>query len=175
MNKIYFKEEQRFNHSWIWAILILTALSSTVPFLIGIYSQEVLHKPWGNHPTQTWVLVAFFVFGIFVMGGLILLITKMRLIVEIRSDGIWFQYPPFYKNWKCIKKEEIKSFEVGNYKPVLEYGGWGIKGGKRKKAYNVSGNIGLKILLKNGNKVLFGTQKKQSVLYAMEKLMIGEI
>ena len=174
MEKTFYKEEQRFNQKWVWIVLILATLASTVPFLFGIYTQEVLHKPWGNQPTQTWVLVLFFVFDLLIMGGLIWLMIKMRLIFEIRSDGIWFRYPPFYKKWKCIKKEEIASFEVGNYKPVLEYGGWGIRGSRRKRAFNVSGNIGLKLLLKNDKKVLIGTQKRQSVNYAMEKLMRGE-
>lgn len=55
--------------------------------------------------------------------------------------------------------------------PIKEYGGWGIKGKFKSKAYNVSGNIGLQLYLKNGRKVLFGTQRQEAIENAMKKLM----
>jgi hypothetical protein len=69
---------------------------------------------------------------------------------------------------------EIESFEVRTYRPVTEYGGWGIKGSSRNKAYNISGNVGLQLKLKNGRRVLFGTQESQAVEYAMRKMMNSE-
>ncbi len=171
MEKVYYKEEQRFNQAWVFIILILTALGSTVPFLVGIYVQEVLHRPWGNNPVKTGLLVFFFIFHFIIMGGLILLFIKMRLIVEIRKDAVCYQYPPIINKWRAIRKEDIKDFEVRKYKPVREFGGWGIKSGSKKKAYTVSGNIGLQLYIKNGRKILFGTRRKQAIEYAMEKLM----
>ena len=41
-------------------------------------------------------------------------------------------------------------------------------------SYTVSGNIGLQIYFKNGKKLLIGTQRKQALEYAMEKLMQKE-
>lgn len=147
---------------------------STVPFMIGVYTQEVLEKPWGNNPASTVTLVIILSFVLILMIGLFLLFFKMRLQIEIRDGGLRFRYPPLASNWKMISKEEIERFEVRTYRPVAEYGGWGIKGSSRKRAYNVSGNVGLELVLKNGRKVLFGTQKSQAIKYAMEKMMNGE-
>lgn len=100
---------------------------------------------------------------------------KMRLTTEIKSDGIYFRYPPLIQKMQRIIKDDIERFEIINYKPVAEYGGWGIKSRPGKKAYTVSGNIALQIYLKNGRKILIGTQGKQAVEFVMKKLMQTEI
>jgi hypothetical protein len=174
MEKVLFREEQRFNQWWLWLIIIASTLISTVPFMIGIYTQEVLGKPWGNNPGSTGLLVFVLVLDLVIMLGINWLFLKMSLHVEIREGGLHYKFPPLLVKWKLISKEEIERFEVRTYRPVTEYGGWGIKGNSRKKAYNVSGNIGLELVLKNGRKVLFGTQKKEAIKYAMEKMMNGE-
>ena len=142
--------------------------------MIGIYTQEILGESWGNNPASTATLIIIFSFVFVLMIGLFLLFFKMRLQVEIKDNGLKFRFPPLARKWRMISKEEIERFEVRTYRPVAEYGGWGIKGGTWKKAYNISGNIGLELVLKNGRKVLFGTQKSQAIKYAMEKMMDGE-
>jgi len=174
VEKILFTEEQRFTQRWLWLLLIGSTLIAVIPTIFGIYSQEILGEPWGNNPTNTGTLYLILFFELVVMGGIILLIYKIRLKVEIKTDGLWFSFPPLLRKWRCIKREEIESFEVRTYRPVAEYGGWGIKGSSRNKAYNISGNVGLQLLLKNGRKVLFGTQESQAVEYAMRKMMNSE-
>jgi len=174
MKKVLFKEEQRFNQWWLWLIIISATLISTVPFMIGIYTQEVLGKPWGNNPGSTVLLVFVLILDLVLMLGIIWLFLKMSLQVEISEGGLHYKFPPLLVKWETIAKEEIGSFTVRTYRPVSEFGGWGIKGSSRKKAFNISGNIGLELVLKNGRKVLFGTQKSQAIKYAMEKMMDGE-
>lgn len=147
---------------------------SVVPTIYGIFSQEITGKSWGNNPTDTWTLCIILFFEIVIMGGVILLIYFMRLKVEIKTDGFWFSFPPLARKWKCIKKEEIESFKIRTYRPISEYGGWGIKGSSKNKAYNVSGNTGLQLYLKNGSKILFGTQQSAAIEYAMKKMMNSE-
>ncbi len=48
--------------------------------------------------------------------------------------------------------------------------GWGKSG----SAFNVKGNIGLQLYLKNGKKVLFGTQRPDALKRAMDKMMKEE-
>ena len=174
MEKIFFREEQHFGRWWLWLILLTATVGSTLPFIYGIYSQEVLGIPWGNHPTNTTVLIAILVVDSLVVGSLCFLIAKMKLIVEIRKDGIWYKYPPLYSKWRNIKKEEIERFEIRKYNPVTEYGGWGIKGRRKNRVLNTSGNIGLQLYLKDGSKLLLGTFQKQAIEYATEKMMNKE-
>ena len=56
------------------------------------------------------------------------------------------------------------------YSPLKEYGGWGIKFGFKGKAYNVSGNKGVKIFLKNGLNIMFGSQKHKDLAKALKSV-----
>jgi hypothetical protein len=52
---------------------------------------------------------------------------------------------------------------------MKEFGGWGIRYGFKSKAYNVSGNKGLQIVLKNERQILFGSQRHKELEKVMEK------
>jgi len=152
-------------------LIIGATIISVVPTMYGIYYQKITGNPWGNNPTETSVLLLILFIELIIMGGIIVLFFKMRLKVEISKDSLWFRYPPLIRKWKCIKKEEIVKFEIRKYNPVFEYGGWGIKGTSRNKAYNVSGNIGLQMYLVDGRKILIGTHESHAIEYAMKKMM----
>lgn len=167
MEKLLFKEEQRFKQTWLWITLVV---SMWLPAFIVSYQ---LVNAWKSNSDDKLLLLFVFIFLLIVAFGFTWLFRKMKLLVEVRSDGVWFKFPPLLYKWKSIKTEEIEKFEVRKYKPIAEYGGWGIKTRwkSRSVAYNVSGNIGLQIYLKNGRKILLGTQKKHAIEFAMDKLM----
>jgi hypothetical protein len=97
----------------------------------------------------------------------------MKLVVEIRADGIHFRYPPMINKFRKIGRKDILRVEVREYMPIKEYGGWGIKTGSKKygKAYNVKGKEGLQLYLKDGSRLLFGTQRKVAIGAAADKMM----
>ncbi len=173
MQKTYFKEEQHFTQLWLWIVLTIAMSAMIIPMAIGLYTQLILGKPWGNQPISDngllWVSGLELVFAI----GLIFLFVKMRLITTVKADGLYYRYPPLILKEKEIGKDKIETFTIREYKPVKEYGGWGIKFGMGQigKAYNVKGNIGMQLLLKSGKKVLFGTQRPDAFQHAMLKMM----
>lgn len=72
-----------------------------------------------------------------------------------------------------ISLDDISSVEVSKYRPLFEFGGWGWR--RRflsgKTAFNVSGRIGVRVILKNGSQILFGTQKQEKMKRAVEKML----
>jgi hypothetical protein len=46
---------------------------------------------------------------------------------------------------KLIPFRDINRCEVRTYRPIREYGGWGIRYGRNGKAYNVSGDRGVQL------------------------------
>lgn len=160
-----------------------------------LYQQIVRGVQVGNSPTPNAVMIVI----VISLGIVLWVYFSLNLEVWIDQDGIHYRFfPLIYKN-KLISKEEIQRFEIRKYSPILDYGGrgirhgigwklsiidfkvgvfggWGIRHGigrKWGKAYIVSGNIGLQLYLTNGKKVLFGTQRSQSIMYAMEEIMKG--
>jgi hypothetical protein len=173
MEKILFKEEQRFNQWWIWLILLASFATAVVPLWYGLYVQVTTGEPWGNDPASNGELAFSAAFVTALMVGMVFLFLFMRLQVEVRNDGVYFRFLPVIRRWRIISKAEIERYEIGKYKPIRQFGGWGIRLGfpGKGRAYNVTGNIGLKLFLKNKKIILLGTQRSQALSYAMEKLM----
>tara|TARA_B100000787_G_C16160947_1_gene281372 strand:- start:738 stop:1241 length:504 start_codon:yes stop_codon:yes gene_type:complete len=151
-----FKEEQRFTQTWL---IVLLAVSIMIP--IAIIVQEYL-KENTKMTTNEFVLSLA---GILVT---VLFIFLFKLTTRIDEKGIHYQFFPFHFSLKKITWSEINTAEVRSYDPIGEYGGWGIKGGSlwkksKGKAINVSGDIGIQIVLKNNKKLLIGTQKETEV------------
>jgi hypothetical protein len=173
MIKTLYREEQRNKQPWIWLILLPGVFGSLIFFGMGINQQIINGKPFGNNPMSDVGLIITAIFIMLLMVGLTMLFYKMKLITEIRSDGVYYRYPPLISKFKVIHRDEIERFDVREYKPVTEYGGHGLKTGSKKfgKAFTVYGKTGLQLFLKNGTKVLFGTQRKEAIRAAMNRMM----
>ncbi|MCK5760341.1 MAG: hypothetical protein KAH33_03550 [Candidatus Delongbacteria bacterium] len=161
--KTTYIEIQQFRQLWIWLLIIVTGLSSVGVFAYGFYEQIILGQTFGNKPMSDNVLTISFVGATFFFILLVLLFVYTKLTTMIDDSGISYKFFPFHLSFHKITWDQIESYEVITYKPIREYGGWGIRFGWNKKAYNVSGNIGLSVQLKTGKKVLFGTQKEKEL------------
>jgi len=170
MSKQLFKEEQKFSTPWIF-LVIFPALALLVYLLkYNEWKGGAIDVSEKDDILGLIILgVAFFI----MMVGLTILFYKMKLITQIKPDGIYFRYPPIISKEKFISKAEISSFEIRKYHPSREYSGHGVKRGKRKsgRAYTVSGRIGLQLYMINGKKILIGTQRKEAIKSAMAKMM----
>ncbi|NQU87694.1 MAG: hypothetical protein HQ541_18235 [Mariniphaga sp.] len=172
MEIFLFKEEQRHNQWWLWVILIISLLAVLIPFSYGIYSQEVLDKPFGDNPMSTEGLIVTGIFSVLLMGFIVFIVARLRLKTKISNEGIYYCYPPLFKKWKKLCPDEIESSEIRTFNAIREYGGYGMK--RRRKygqAFIASGNTGLQLYLKNGKKLLIGTQRKQAIDAAIKKMM----
>jgi hypothetical protein len=165
MNKVYFREEQRFNQWWIWLILLL--ISGV--WIWQLVQQVFMGIPFGNNPAPDLVVILI---GLFPVLG-IWLFRVFTLETIIDEAGIHYRFRPFQKKSRHITPAELKSFEVKKYNPIMDYGGWGIRFGTTRKgnAYNVSGNRGALFEFKNGKKFMLGTQNPESMRSALNKLM----
>jgi len=179
MEKQFFTEEQKFKQTKVWMFMFPVWSVVNVIFGIGLYNQLGLGQPWGDEPMSDSELILVTIIINLIIIGTATLMLKTKMIVEIRESGLFYKYPPFINKERKIRREEIERFEVRQYKPIREYGGWGFRQRSRRfrnagLAYNVSGNIGLQLYLKNGKKILFGTERKEAIDSAMKKMMTLE-
>ena len=148
-NKNNFYEIQQFREVWVWAIIFIVLYALILPVLIGIVS--IL-------PSIILVSIGFGFFWLF---------YRMYLLIVIKEDGIQIKFFPFTDF--IILFNKIKNYKIKKYRPITEYGGWGIRFNKSGKAYTVSGKIGLQIELSNGKSILIGTQKSDALLQSVNK------
>ncbi len=167
MEKVLFKEEQRFTQWWLWLILGSTLLAIVIPLA------NELSVQLGDTSSEGFLRLILYgsVAGLFIVSVLIVLVLS-RLKTKITYDGIFITFPPLKRKSYRIKVQEIERFEIRKYRAKREYGGYGFRSRRTSgQAYTISGNIGLQLYFKNGKKLLIGTQKKQAIEYAMGKLM----
>ena len=174
MERLIFREEQSMRQSFIPWLVIPVWLFTVVYFGYGFYNQLYLGKPFGDQPTGNNELLLTGILAIVFTGVLFLLLLNIVLVTEIWTDGVRYKFTPFMRNPKHIPLTDIESAQVTKYRPLLEFGGWGIRRRflQRKTAYNISGNIGLRIIRKNGSQVMLGTQKKDELQRAVDKMKI---
>lgn len=153
--KRYFEEKQRMNQWFIWVVLLLLNGITAV----AVYVQIIEKHPVGNNPMSNVGLIILSV----LMVALTVFILSVRLETQIFSDHITFKLSPFHVKTRIVKHEELQSIEVRKYNPILEYGGWGLRGFGKNVAYNISGNQGIQLELKNGKRILLGTRNPDAV------------
>ncbi|MCX6257078.1 MAG: hypothetical protein NTW49_04140 [Bacteroidia bacterium] len=161
----YFYEEQQFRQKWL--IILIAGLF--LIFLYSIIQQVIIGIPFGNNPAPPLVL---FLMGLIPLFMIFFIFFVLKLKTNITPEEIEIQFVPFQRNPKKYNWQDIEEAYVREYKPILEYGGWGLRTGFFSKsiAYNVSGKTGLQLVLKNGRKVLIGTQKADELRYSLEKI-----
>jgi Family of unknown function (DUF6141) len=158
---VLFREVQQFRQWWLWLVL------APGPLLIGYRAYHSLIL--GTHP-QPGKLQLFF--WLVAGAGLPILLYSLRLVTEVRSDGLYLRFIPFHLSFLGFPANGIRSFEARTYSPIREFGGWGIRYGWNGKAYNVSGNQGVQLELHDGKRILVGTQQPMEFVSAMKKLAI---
>lgn len=169
MKKIYFQEEQRFSRVWVWIFLIITFFLASEVIVVSILVGESVDN--SSFSNETIVLIFTTVFFAFFW-----LFLKMKLIVKVTDEGIVYRFFPIILKEKMVKRNIIESYEIRKYRPILDYGGYGVKVGLNKwgKAFNMKGNIGIQLYLKDGKKILFGTQRSEAFKYAMDKMLSNQ-
>lgn len=155
-----YKEDQKFNEPAIWIGLIVSGLVVVGIFGFGFYRQIIQGLQFGNNPMSDNGLIVSLSLVILLFLLVFLLFAFAKLTTVIDKSGIAYKFFPFHFKFHQISWDKIENFEVVTYKPLKDYGGWGIRIGRKGKAFNVSGNKGLQLQMKSGKNILIGTQNE---------------
>ena len=161
---LLYREVQHFRQFWIWILVLALSLIA----VWGMVQQIALDKPFGSNPAPDIVLVILVV----VIGfGLPIFFYITNLTTEVRDDGVHFRFFPLHITFRKIGLEDINGFDVQTYRAIRDYGGWGIRYGRKGKAYNVSGNRGVQLQLSNGERILMGSQHPEEMAEAIKAIL----
>jgi hypothetical protein len=144
-----FQETQSFRRN-PWAAFAVAGVLAAVGALLG--SRVPL-------PATGWL-------GLCAGGSVALLLLVAGLDTEVRLDGLYVRFRPFTRR-RRIGWREIVRAEACRYRPLREYGGWGIRFGPRGKAYNVHGDRGVRLELTDGRRLLIGSQRPDELAAAI--------
>lgn len=173
---IRFAEAQYFRQWWLWLILVGSAVLTMGIFGHGIFVQFVLGRPWGDRPMSDAGLLVNALLVFLVDGGLVALFVAAHLRTEVRADGLYIRFFPFHLRFRRLPLADVAQVEAVTYRPIPDYGGWGIRfswwspGGGKGRAYNVTGNRGVRLTYHTGRHLLIGSQMPDQLAAAIRSL-----
>ena len=151
IHNILYKEEQRFTQWYIWLLLFVILL---IPGY-GIIQQIILKTPYGDNPMSDLGLI------IFLIGMLLVFFFfwKLKMRTIITRDHLHIKFIPLAN--KRIRWKDVESAQIVKYSPMV---GYGLRfSSLYGTVYNVKGRKGLALKLKNGKKLMIGTQRSREI------------
>jgi len=189
-DKILFSEQQKYNQ--VWHYVLFSALFITPGIILyGVIQQVVYGIQWGDDPMSNTDLIILFVFVFGIMCGVSVLLLMTRLETMITHEKISVKMFPFHSSFRHYRWEDISEATVRRNVSVRELGGHGLrKGGglgfkfgvtgihlarkfNKGTSYTISGRQVLQLILKDGKKILIGTQKVnelEAAIFKMERI-----
>ena len=168
MPEMRFEETQRFRQWWLVLLVLFVVAVTVIPFGTGMVQQLVTGKPWGDKPLPDGALigVGLFAIGIPLFVAWLLLAAKLTTRVGDTTlhVGLW----PIHRRPKEIDLLRVAEVEACSYRPLRDYGGWGVRRGRNGTAYNVSGDRGVRITDTDGETLLIGSQRADELAEAIE-------
>lgn len=160
-----YREEQSFAW-WIYATLCA----------LGVLSWIVLVLARGGHPGEGVVArSASLDISLFALGlGLPLLLTigVLRMTTEVTPTDlrIWFGWVPTYR--QAIFLSSVRRVEVVRYRPIADYGFWGVRRGPDgERVFHARGDRGVRLHLTDGSRILVGSQRPEELAAVIEKAL----
>ena len=164
-NALY-REIQYFNQPWLRIIIILPAAAVLASFVFTlshdtpIGNMGTVQDDWAN---WLFIFVVTFTFPVIFFSS--------KLVIEVTKEGIRYRFYPFHIHWHRLLWNDIQTADARVYRPIREYGGWGIRFGRYGKAYNVSGNEGVLVTLTKGETIMFGSRQMNDFEVAIKMAM----
>ena len=148
----------------------LVYLSMGLSVVITVFALVKESSPDGSQ--AGWEVFLAVAVGIGVPIAISALFFLLKLQTEVRPDGIYVRFFPFHIHFKRFAREDLSEYYARQYKPIREYGGWGIRYSIRNgRAYNVRGNKGVQLVLSTGKKLLIGSQNPEQLEAAIRSIM----
>jgi hypothetical protein len=80
---------------------------------------------------------------------------------------ISYRLYPFQIGFCEVRLTDVSRISIRKYRPLSEFGGWGIRYGRSGAAVNLRGNIGIQVEFRNGKKLLIGTSQEDLMRRAL--------
>lgn len=163
--RVAFREEQAFRQ--LWLVILMTFCMCLGPVMMWIdfsfklsefgFEGKAVELFWGA------------IFATLLCGAIFCWFFWVRLITEVRDDGVYLYFRGLWWAWIPLPFEGLKSARARHYRPIVEFGGWGVRYGWKIKAYNVRGDEGVELEWEDGKRILIGSQQAKKLERAIHK------
>lgn len=148
--------ERTWAPAWFLIVMWAACLVGVASMSWGVYSQEMLDRPFGNNPGPTWILVGSA--GLFLLIPLGITVFGCRLDVCVWNDRVTAAFGPLTLFRKTVAYGDIHAVDAVTYRPICDFGGWGIRFRPGRTAWTIRGNRAVCMSLASGKDFYVGTR-----------------
>jgi hypothetical protein len=106
-----------------------------------------------------------------IIGRVQLWILTARLVTIVDPEALRISFKWLWPG-RTIRHGDVERYEARTY-GLLDSGGWGVHLAGAGLTYNVSGNRGVALALKDGSRLLVGSQDPDALVRALDAARIG--
>ncbi len=150
-----YREGQHFD--WrVYALIALVGLLTGLGLLRG--------RIWSGEAALGLVIgEAFF---------MIVVVFLLHMTTEVSPTGLRVSFGWAPTNPRIIDIQSIRCTQVVNYRPLADYGFWGVRAGRDgERAFIARGTRGVRLELIDGTKLLIGSQRPEALASVLDSAM----
>jgi hypothetical protein len=120
---------------------------------VTLYEEAQGFAPW-----------AYAVVGLALL--LCVVLGSIRMKTTVTPEGVTVSYGFLSTR---VALSDIARAQAVVYRPIRDYGGWGIRGFGNRRAWNVRGDRGVLLVRRDGSTLLIGSQRPRELLSALAR------
>lgn len=170
MGRLFYEEKQKVPALLVWLVVVLV-LGMITPVLWVIYRQVVLDQDTGADITKLTLVVIGLAL---VLSFVIWLVASLYLEIRIGPLGIDYGYHPHYLKPRHVDVDAVASYVVRDVR-LKDYFHSSLDrrlgSGATGEVFTLAGSTVVEIYLRGGERIVLGTENKESLTWAMKKLL----
>ena len=155
---ILFREKQAFHLGYSRIALAIPPAA----LMVITVRQIVWHHPWQSPPMSNGNLLF--------LANLIMVVyawlMAVRLVTVLRPDELSVRMRGLWQRAR-VPVGEIRAAAVVEYDALAEYRGYGVRSGPRGRGFLASGKQAVQVEMRDGSKLLIGSQRARELARAI--------
>lgn len=157
-----FIEWQHFRQPLLW-FGTLTVTASATAYTIGVLFEKYVLEAFQHKPAADTIQMMVALVATSVAWVLLGVLFSACLVTRVRDDAVVIRFFPFARELR-VPVHRIRGARLHAYRPIADFGGWGIRDQEGLKSYTVSGDRGVMLTLDDGGEILLGSQRPNGLL-----------
>ena len=98
----------------------------------------------------------------------LLAVLSLRQTTTVAADAVTVRFG--FLSTTRVPLSDIAHAEAVRYRPIRDYGGWGLRGTGRRRALTTRGDEGVLLTRRDGSTLLIGSQKPHELLASLARV-----
>lgn len=166
-----FEERQKMDMLWLRIAGAVPLVAAVAIFGWGIYRQIITGQPWGNKPMSDTALILIAIFAVASASAITVALFAVQMRTLVYPNRVVLRYRPF--KTRVTLASEISAASSATYRPIRDFGGWGVRRSIRRNAwiYSMTGDQAVDLTLDGDIHLFIGTRRPVELESAIRSIL----